>query len=337
MSNEERWIASFLEGAQQHGHQGLSDLQALQLRGDLRLMPLRRDEPSLLQALPNLGSADYTTGNTCASCTRRERVQSVVTLDGATVLFGEPDGMRWMNTSWRHSVAVLNRSDDFTDTPPCLLLFGEAGELAHHITIPDPSAWEGFIDLVRRYRGCWTCLQHGASQPKASLGEMCPAWLLREAWRDAGSDRDLDLRLERLGLSRVHALRAMEGLYTTLLDVQDLSDLLKGLASVPVPAQVQLGNRHCLQILESPLDSLLADAKEWEVQMGHATLRLNPSSLDSIWLVIPPWTRPERPQIECYDAAGERVLTLSSPLTACPLVQVGWQQVVGRLEAGRPI
>lgn len=333
MPNEARWIASFMEGPRSRDAQGLSDLQALQLREDVRLMPLQRGDRTFLEVLPQLGSADYTTGNACVSCTRREQVQGVLTLDGETTLFGESGGMRWLNASWRHSVAVLSRGDDFRDTPPCLLLFGEAGELAHHVAIPDPSAWEVFLDLVCRYRGCWTCLQHRMPRPDAAPREECPGWLLREAWREAGSDRDLDLRLEKLGLNRLLALRAMEGLHTSLLSPQAFSSFLGQLAAAHLPTQVRLGNRHCLQVLEAPMEGLVTGPRAWELQMGPTALRLDPSALDSVWLVSPPWTHGERPQIECYGRNGEPVLTLSGPASPNPAAQTGWQQALGRLEA----
>lgn len=333
MPNEARWIASFLGSARSQEAQGLSDLQALQLREDVRLMPLQRGDRAFLEALPQLGSADYTTENACVSCTRREQVQGVLTLNGETALFGGAGGMRWLNASWRHSVAVLSRGDDFRNTPPCLLLFGEAGELAHHVAIPDPSAWEAFLDLVCRHRGCWTCLQHGAPRPEAVPPGECPGWLLREAWREAGSDRDLDLRLQKLGLTRLLALRTMEGLHTSPLHPQDLSNFLDQLAAARLPTQVRLGNRHCLQVLEAPVERLEARPRAWELQMGPTTLRLDPSALDSVWLVTPPWTQGERPQIECYGRDGEPVLTLACPASPSPLAQVGWQRALGRLEA----
>jgi len=331
--NEAQWIASFLEGVRPQEAQGLSDLQALQLREDIRLMPLQRGDRAFLEALPQLGSADYTTGNACVSCTRREQVEGVLTLNDETALFGGFGGMRWLNASWRHSVAVLSRGNDFRNAPPCLLLFGEAGELAHHVAIPDPSAWEAFLDLVCRYRGCWTCLQHGAPRPEAVPPGECPGWLVREAWREAGSDRDLDLRLGKLGLTRLLALRSMEGLHTSPLHPQDLSSFLSQLAAARLTTQVRLGNRHCLQVLEAPVERLEIGARTWELRMGPTTLRLNPSTLDSVWLVIPPWTQGERPQIECYGRNGESVLTLACPATPSPLDQAGWQQALGRLEA----
>ena len=334
MSNEEAWIASFMTGPCEKGIGVLSDLEALRVREDIRLLPLQRNVRALLEDLPSLGPAEFTTGNACATCTRREEVRTVLPLEGGTTLFGAPDGLRWLDASWRHSVAVLHRGMDFTDTPPCLLFFGDTGALAHQITLSDPAAWEAFIGLVRRHRGCWNCLHPQTAPPRVGAAMDCPAWMLREAWCDAESERDLAARLSRLGLERILALRALEGLYTTPVSVQNLESLLKGLASSALPVHVQIGNRHCTQVLESPLESLALGPREWEIGMAQATLRLDPSRLDSIWSVVQPRPEGEQHRFECYDAAGERVLVLSSPHDPCPVVHFGWQRMLGWFEGG---
>lgn len=334
MSNEEAWIASFMTGPCEKKAGALSDLEALSIRKDIRLMPLQRNAQALLEGLPSLGPAEFTTGNACITCTRREEVRTVLPLDGGTTLFGAPDGLRWLDASWRHTVAVLNQGTDFADTPPCLLFFGDTGALAHQITLPDPAAWEAFIGLVRRHRGCWNCLRHPAAAPRTGSALDCPVWMLRQAWCDAGSERDLEARLDRLGLERILALRALEGLYTNHVPVQGLESLLKGLASSALPVHVQIANRHCIQVLESPLSSLAIGPREWEIGMSQATLRLDPSRLDSIWSVAQPHPGGEQHRFECYDATGERVLVLSSPHDPCPLVHLGWQRVLGRFEGG---
>jgi putative hemin transport protein len=333
MSNEEAWIASFLAGPHEGG---LSDLEALSLREDLRIMPLQRDVRALLEDLPSLGAVDCTTGNGGAICTRREAVRTVLPMAEGTTLLGDPGGLRWLEASWRHSAAVLSRGGDFTDTPPCLLFFGETGRLAHQITLPDPAAWEAFADLVRRHQGCWTCLRPQAERPGAPVPAECPIWLLRDAWCDSASDRDLDLRLQGLGLDRLLALRALEGLYTAPVPVEELASLLEGLAASGLPVHAQVGNRHCTQVLEAPIGSLVFGPESWDLRIAGATIRILPSSLDRVWSVVQPRRGGERHRFECYDARGERVLALSSPQDPCPLVYAGWQRAIGRLEGGPP-
>jgi putative heme degradation protein len=278
---------------------------------------------------------DYTTRNGCVTCTRREAVARVLPVGEGATLFGEAEGLRWLEGSWRHTVAVLSRSMDFTDMPPCLLLFGETGELAHQVTLPDPAAWEAFIALVRRHHGCWNCLRHrpAAAGPVPVPAE-CPVWMLKEAWCDAGSERDLDARLGGLGLDRLLALRAMEGLYTSLLSPEDLAAFLAGLAASGLPVHAQAGNRHCTEVLEAPVEDLSLGPGPWQIRLGGATLGLDPARLDGIWSVAQPGPSGERHRLECYDASGARVLTLASPQTPCPLVRLGWQRLLGRLDGG---
>lgn len=332
MSNEEIWIASFMAP---HRESGPSDLEALSLREDLRVMPLQRDVRALLEDLPGLGAVDCTTGNAGAVCTRREAVRTVLPMAEGTTLLGDPGGLRWLEASWRHSAAVLSRGNDFTDAPPCLLFFGETGRLAHQITLPDPAAWDAFADLVRRHHGCWNCLRPRAEGPGAHASSDCPIWLLRDAWCGSASDRDLDIRLRALGLDRLLALRALEGLYTTPIPVADLASLLEGLASSGLPVHAQVGNRHCTQVLEAPIDGLTFAPGSWTLRIAGATLRITPSSLASVWSVLQPRPGGERHRFECYDARGEGVLALSSPQDPCPLVYAGWQRAIGRLEGGR--
>ncbi|WLT32166.1 hypothetical protein [Geothrix sp. PMB-07] len=335
MTNEGLWIASFHGRPQASAQQGASDLERLRRRKDVRLLPLQRQARAILEALPGLGSADYTTGNGSASCTLREQVRDVRPCPEGTAIFGDQGGLRWLDDSWRHSVAVLNRGQDFTDTPPCLLLYGETGQLAHQITLWDPSTWEGFIDLICRHRGCWNCLETRQELPEGPGSEACPAWLLREAWNEARSERDLDLRLEPLGLKRVMALRAMEGLHTIMIDLDCLASLLDDIAEAGLPLHVRLGNQHCTQALEADISAFDKGPRAWEIQMAQTVLTLNPGSIASIWLVAQPAAKSERLRFECYDQKDDQVLTLSGPEDPCPLVQQGWQHLIGRFEAQR--
>lgn len=311
---------------------GRSDLDALRAREDLRLMPLQRNARAILDALPSLGPADYTTGSASVTCTRREAVCEVLPLGEGTGLFGAPDGMRWMDASWRHSVAVLSRGMDFVETPPCLLFFGETGALAHQITLPDPAAWEAFIDLVRCHRGCWNCLSHRPSQAPSPELSGCPIWMLRDAWCEAGSEHDLEERLSGLGLDRLRAVRALEGLYTVPIQARDLGSLFEDLASSGLPVHVQLGNRHCTQVLESPLEGLSLDSGAWEIRMAKAAIRLDPSLLSSLWMVVQPRPGGERHRFECYGADGALALALSCPHGPSPQTHLGWQRLIGHFE-----
>ncbi len=336
MPNEQAWIASFT-GGPGRAQGGASDLEALSARDDVRLMPMYHDAHRLLDDLPSLGRVDYTTRNASVTCTRREAVRTVLPLGEGTTVFGDADGLRWLESSWCHTVAVLSRGADFTATPPCLLLFGESGDLAHQVTLPDPAAWEAFITLVQRHHCCGSCLRQRTVAPGSGTAADCPVWMLREAWSSAGSERDLEVRLERLGLNRLLALRSLEGLYTSPLSAQDLATFLKGLAASALPVHVQLGNRHCTQVLESPLEGLSFGSGEWELRMAQATLRLDPSRMDSIWSVAQPVPGGERHRVECYDAAGERVLTLSRPHDPSPLVHLGWQRLTSLLDEGKSV
>lgn len=335
MTNDGRWISSFLSHPGDSMTPGISDLEALRLRTDVRILPLQKQAWSILAELPTLGSVDYTTGNATVSCTRREQVKGILPSAEGTAIFGDQGALRWLDHSWRHSVAVLKQGQDFTDAPPCLLLYGETGHLAHQITLWDPCAWEGFIDLVCRHRGCWNCLRTLTDQPQHPHIDKCPVWLLREAWTEALSERDLNLRLEPIGLKRVTAVRAMEGLFTTSIGVPRLASILQEITESGLPLHVQLGNRHCTQLLESPIESFEIRPHEWEIRLAQTTMTLDPAAINSTWFVTQPQTRAERPRFECYDADGEQVLTLSGPEDPCPVVQQGWQELIGRFEEQR--
>ncbi|MBI1754492.1 MAG: hypothetical protein HY014_02505 [Acidobacteria bacterium] len=335
MTNEDRWIASFLGCPGGLAGRSASDLENLRRRKDVRILPLQRQAWAILDELPALGSADYTTGNGAVSCTRRERVRDIRPWPEGTAIFGDGGGLRWLDQSWRHSVAVLNRGQDFTDTPPCLLFYGETGQLAHQITLWDSGAWEGFIDLICRHRGCWNCLQALPDPPERQEGGACPAWLLKEAWCEAGSERDLELRLEPLGVKRVTALRAMEGLFTTPVDLHCFGAFVGDIAESGLPLHVRLGNRHCIQALESRISGFDKGPREWEIRMAQTLLTLCPGNIASTWLVAQPPAKTERLRFECYDANGDQVLALSGPEDPCPVVQQGWQGLIGRFEAQR--
>lgn len=332
MSKEEAWIASFMADPRVGGP---SDLEALGQREDLRIMPLQSHARALLEDLPSLGTVDCTTGSAAVLCTRREAVRTVLSVGEGATLLGDPGGLRWLDGSWRHSAAVLSRGVDFADTPPCLLFFGETGRLAHQITLPDPATWDAFVGLVRRHQGCWNCLRPQAEATGPGTDPECPVWLLRDAWCGAGSDRDLEGRLRGLGLDRLLALRALEGLYTSPVTAGDLASLLEGLTASGLPVHAQVGNRHCTQVLEGRLDRLDLGPEGWEIQMAGAALRISPACLGSIWSVVQPRPEGERHRFECYDGRGERVLALSCPQEPCPLVHAGWQRAIGRFEARR--
>jgi len=334
VTHDARWIASFLRQPEDSGEPSQSDLEALCRRKDVRVLPLQRQAHSLLAELPGLGTVDYTTGNGGASCTLREQVQDLRPSTEGTVVFGASGGLRWLDRSWQHSMAVLNQGRDFTDTPPCLLLYGETGELAHQITLPDPGTWEGFIELVCRHRGCWNCLRSRSEAAGPARAAACPAWLLKEAWLEATSERDLDLRLEALGLNRGTAIRALEGLCAAPVARLELGSLLREVTESGLSLQVRLGNRHCTQMLEARFESFATEDRDWEIQMAQASLTLHPDRIARTWRVSQRRAGVERVRIECYDADDHQVLALSGPEDPDPGAQEAWQRLLGHLEAG---
>jgi putative heme degradation protein len=311
-----------------------TDLEAILQRPDLVTVPLRRDDRELLDELPGLGAMVATTGKACASCAWMGTLSRVIHLDGGSALFGEGGSLCWIAGSWRHTLAVMHR--DEPEHRPSLMFFGERGELVHRITPTGPGAWEDFRALVDRHQGCANCLRHSVpTVPEASSFD-CPGSLLHAAWRESRSPRDLDLRLTGIGVDRLQAVRAMEGLYTTPIPLCDFHGMIEHLAAERLPVHLEVGNRHCTQALEGTPRHLDIQGVGWRIKTAQATLQVMPALIQSIWGVAQPGPDAERYRIEVYDGSGEQVLALACPLKTDPGTTGAWERVQATLEAERP-
>lgn len=300
-----------------------TDLETIRERQDLQVVPLKRNDRRFLAGLPALGRVAATTANSSVTCTQWGQAASVATLEGGDVVFDQRGGLRWFGDAWRHSVAVVQNGDQ--GRAPGLLLFSEFGELVHRIALDGLEAWETFVSLVKQSQGCMNCLKH----PAAPAGPAEPVSgshrLIREAWREAQSARDLDTRLEKLGLDRLQMVQALDGLCTAPVTFAAFAALLDQVSALRLSVHIQVGNPGCVQFLETTLDRVERTGEFWKLYATDVALRIEPGLLDSVWTVV----QGGQSRVECYDGAGMRVLSLS-----CPAMADAWRRLLTEPQEG---
>jgi putative heme degradation protein len=290
--------------------QAPTDLEALQARPDLQLLPLHRDTPEILDFLPNLGPLvliTRTAGVECATWSAGLAVQQDL---AATVLWARSGALCRIGPGWRHSVLALDRSAQ--ERPPSLMLFGPWGDLLLQVSLTGDSRMEGLQALVQAHRGCGHCLR---LEPRPGPDLRVPgAWsggMLRQAWSEAGSPGDLDARLVGLGLTPLLAVRAMEGLFTTPVAPHPLATLLDRLGHRRIPLHLECGDRHGAQAWSGPLAGLARATGHWILRFPEAQVRLALETCPEVWSVIRPGASGGRPRLEGFDGSGRQVLALA--------------------------
>lgn len=294
-------------------------------------VPLRKDDRELLGELPAMGEMVGTTGKACVSCAWQGGMEQVVPLGRGWALFSEGGGLGWIEGTWRHTLAVLSK--EHPAWRPSLMLFGESGEFVQRFLFTEPEAWKRFQSLVERHRGCPNCLRCVEVEAPGCPPFDCPGSLLREAWRGACSRRDRDLRLAGIGVDRLQAVRAMEGLYTASISLSGFLEMLECMANSRSCFHFEVGNRHCAQILEGPLVILEARNPAWCLGASGAEIQFQPEFAQSVWGVIQPGSGGERFWIEVYDLLGDRVLSLTCPRGADLQAVRTWERVQALLES----
>lgn len=301
-----------------------TDLELIQQRQDLQVVPLKRNDRRLLAAVPGLGRVASTTANSCVTCTLWGQAASVLAMEGEDVVFDQDRGLRWIGETWRHSVAAVRRGEQ--GRAPCLLLFGEHGELIHRIALEGMAGWDAFASLVKRHQGCMNCLKHSTApdRPEDPFSGSGP--LIREAWRDSRSYLDFDTRIEKLGLDRLQVVQALDGLYASPMDFEAFGALLDRICTLGLPVDLQVGNLSCTQFLECTLDRIERSGEFWKLIAPDLVIRIEPSQVESVWSVVQSGDA-DRRCIECYDTQGLRVFSLACPQGACPAMKAGWSRL----------
>jgi putative heme degradation protein len=301
-----------------------TDLETIQQREDLQVVPLRRNDRTFLAELPSLGRVASTTANACTTCTLWGQAASVSGMEGGDVIFDHRRGLRWIGETWRHSIAAFHRNGE--GRAPCLMLFSEYGELVHRIALDGMAGWAVFASLVKQHQGCMNCLKHTAAPVQSTELFTGGRRLIRDAWQDSQSSQDLDSRIEKLGLDRLLAIQAMDGLQTSPIAVNVFAVLLDRMCAWGLTVHLHVGNRCCTQFLECILNRIERSADFWKLYATDVVLRIELGQLDSVWLVDQAGTS-DRQCLEGYDFQGMRVFSLSCPRNACPAIKVGWQRL----------
>ena len=193
------------------------------------------------------------------------------------------------------------------------MLFGPWGELLLQVSLTDDSRAEGLQALVDAHQGCGHCLHPGPRpDPEPAAAGSWSGAMLREAWGDAGSPRDLEVRLAGLGLTPLLAVRALDGLYTHPLGPEALATLLGRLGHAGIPLHVECGGPHGAQALSGPVIGLARNPDHWAIRFPEAQIRLDLDHFPRVWSTTRPGISGGRPRVEGFDDAGERVLSIAS-------------------------
>lgn len=302
-----------------------TDLQRLLARDEVQVVPLRRGEVGLLAELHHLGPVALSTGSPGALLTTWGALGTLQRAPDGSHLLVREEGMAWLGQDGYHAVGVLGREGRaFT---PRLLFFGMHGERLHQVSLTEASDLEALRSILERHQGCRHCLRHEAAPCADPVPFDCPGSVIREAWREATSNRDLDARLEGLGLGRLLLLRAMEGLHSEALDLDAFRHVLGRLAAQRLPAYLEVGQPQGRQGLRATFEEARLEGDTWALEGGVCSLRLEPTLVDSAWVHTQPWDG--RVRVDCFDAQGAAVASLGCPLDACPAVLRGWEALVG--------
>lgn len=283
----------------------LSDLQQVLQRTDLGFVPLAKDDRTLLDVLPTLGSLTCFHGGRNVQIARTHAIEQVIHSEGGSTLLDAAAGFVWIGTSYRHALAALRRGEHAER--PSLMLFNDRGERMLQVILEDDARFDAFRGILQEHKGCINCLRHA---PASSRPPMPPfvgsSGALRDAWCEATSRADLQARLRGLGIDPFTAVRALEGLHTTSLEPSQFTGLLRRLVDLSVPVHLEVEQADAVVALEAEWRGLQRDGTVWQLDGPDCTLWIAPDASTTFW-----WVRQgSAHRLELFDAFGQILLTL---------------------------
>lgn len=270
-------------------------------------MPLRRDWPALLAALPRVGRVMALTRNEHAVHERHGAYLDVSSGPGHILVLGPDIDLRLFPGRWAHAYALGGER-------PSLQIFDRDGVAVHKVFAvageTGMAAWSALVDGFADPGAPAPPERPSSPQPEAAEA-VVDAAALRADWLALRDTHDFIRLLHAHKASRRQALALGGEDLALLLDPAAAADTLRAAAAGEVPIMVFVGNRSAIQIHTGPVRRLQPSPGGWfNVLDPDFNLHLREVGVTAAWRVVKPTEDGAVTSIGLLDATGGVVAQL---------------------------
>ena len=304
--------------------QGLDALMQVNQSG---FVPLRPAWDDLLADMKMLGQVQVLTSNHAMVHLSKGKYEPFEGGRLALVLDRGID-LRLFTPVWKHGVAIVEgpmRGFSF---------FNAAGVPMHRILLTGETDTGMFTALTQKYLGEKAELKPAESQAKATVAltpEVSAALL--EDWRKLEDTHEFSRLLRRHKLSRLDAVRAARGVFSTSLTVGGYEAALRRAKETELPVMIFAINEGCTQIYTGPLGTVDTTANGLKVTGNDFELLVKPEHVSETWRVVKPTKKGPVESLELYDAQGEVLAYVFCSTKEPQEVWARWKSVLDGLPA----
>lgn len=299
----------------------------------LRVTRLHPQWSALMAALAPLGEVTALTCN--ASCVHEKVEPYGQAGHPGQALWGEA-GLLAPGANWAQGFAVTELTDK--GELRSLQFFDAAGTAVHKILLGPAGDLAAYEALVGRFadadqrpgmdvRAVALATGAGRSQVDARLD----ARGLPEAWRSLRDTRAHADLLRRFGITRLQALRLVEGEFAQPVDVTSAHRILDVAAVNRVAIMVLTGNAGMVQVHAGIIDKVSVTGPWVQIQDAGFRLRLREDRIASAWVVRRPAAQGVVTSLELFDQAGEVIALFYGELQSDRPERCEWRTLMAGL------
>jgi putative hemin transport protein len=194
-----------------------------------------------------------------------------------------------------------------------LQFFDRHGDAVHKIYTrgtTDLAAWDALVDAhLAEDQSPGESFQPAPAAAGEKPDAEIDAAGFQQAWRDLQDTHDFFPLLRKYGVSRTQALRLAPEGFAVEVPVAACEQVLRQAATHGIPIMAFVGNRGMVQIHSGPVHRIVWRDAWLNVMDPGFNLHIDMRTVDRLWVVRKPTADGIVTSVECFDAAGELLLT----------------------------
>lgn len=292
------------------------------------VVPVRRDWPTLIGALPRLGRIMALTRNEHAVHERHGTFGAVSAGPGHILVLGPEIDLRLFPGAWANAYALGGER-------PSIQVFDKEGEAVHKVFATEATDRDAWAALVAEFATAEAPAP--ASRPTLPVPPsegLVDAKTLREDWLALRDTHDFITLLRRHKATRRQAFRLAGDDLARRLDPRAGSAALRLAAAGEVPVMVFVGNRHAIQIHTGPVRRLVDIPGWFNVLDPEFNLHLREAGVAEAWRVVKPTADGPVTSIELLDANGAPVTLLFGARKPGQAEREDWRSLAATVAEG---
>lgn len=215
--------------------------------------------------------------------------------------------------------------------------FGKDGTALHKAFSTHATDMDAFDALIARFRAEDQSAAEPVEAAPGGQSEVLPDESIdregfQQAWRALQDTHDFHFMLRNYKLDRQQALRLAPEGFTRPLPVDSLPCLMEGMRDAGLNIMVFVGNPGVVQIHSGPIKKLVRMEPWYNVLDPGFHLHIREEAINAIWVVRKPTEKGIVTGIECFNAAGELIITFFGKRKAGESEMPAWRKLVEQLE-----